>query len=405
MRISTNTIFEMGSGKIGDMQAAMLKTQQQISTNRRVLTPSDDPVAAAAALGVNQAMSINDQLAVNRSNAKSALSEEESVLQSINSLLQSVKDVVVSAGSGALTDLDRQTYLTQLRSNFDELMGLANTRDSSGNYIFAGYQTSTQPFSQSATGATYNGDQGQRMLQVGTARQLSSSDSGSTVFEGGVTGNGRFVTAASTSNTGTGIVSTGSVTDLAQLTGHNYGVTFAVDATTGATTYLVTETPPPAIPATPQPYVSGQPITFGGMQFDIKGSPANGDTFSVKPSTTQSVFTTITDLIGVLSTSAVGPAGQTKLANGLATANTNIENARENISTVRATVGTRLHEIDNLDSAGSDLKIQYTKTLNDLVGVDPVEAYSQFTQQQFTLEAARQSFIKIAGLSLFNMLN
>lgn len=405
MRISTNTIFEMGSRQIGELQVGLAKTQQQISTNRRILSPADDPVAAAAALGMDQALSINEQFATNRSNAKSALSEEESTLQSVTSLMQSVKDVTVGAGNGALDDEQRKMYITQLRSNFDELLGLANSRDSSGNYIFSGYQTSSKPFSISTSGADYAGDQGQRMLQVGAARQLAVSDSGSAVFEGSFTGNGHFVTAAGASNTGSGLISIGSVFDLADLTGHDYVVTFSIDATTGATTYLVTETPVPAIPETSQPYVSGQPIKFGGMQFDITGSPADTDTFSVKSSTNQNVFTTITDLIATLSVSGLGSLGQTRLANKLATANNNLTNALDNISSVRASVGSRLKEIDNLDSAGSDLKIQYTKTLSDLQDIDPVEAYSRFTQQQYTLEAARQSFVKIAGLSLFNMLN
>ncbi len=403
MRISTNTMYELGTRQISDLQASLVRTQQQVSSGMRILSPADDPVAAAAALGMDQALAINDQFALNRSNAKSSLSEEESILQSVNSLLQSVKDVVVGAGNGALDDQQRQMYATQLRSNFDELMSLANSRDSSGNYVFAGYQTAVQPYNQSATGATYSGDQGQRLLQVGAARQMAVSDAGSTVFESGMSGNGRFVTAAGAANTGTGLISTGSVIDQTQLTGHDYAVTFSIDAA-GATTYLVTETPPPAIPATAQPYVSGQAISFGGMQFDIKGAPANGDTFSVKPSEKQSVFTVITDLLATISTSAVGPQGQTRLANGLAAANNSIANALVNVSTVRTTIGTRLKEIDNLDSAGSDLKVKYTQTLKDLQEVDPIEAYSSFTQQQYTLEAARQSFIKISGLSLFNML-
>lgn len=403
MRISTNTMYELGTRQITDLQASLVRTQQQVSSGMRILSPADDPVAAAAALGMDQALAINDQFTLNRSNAKSTLSEEESVMQSINSLLQSVKDVVVGAGNGALDDAQRKMFATQLRSNFDELMSLANSRDSSGNYMFAGYQTGSQPYTESATGATYSGDQGQRMLQVGAARQMAVSDSGPAIFEAGMSGNGRFVTAAGAANTGTGLVSTGSVTDQTQLTGHDYAVTFSIDAA-GVTTYLVTETPPPATPATPQPYVSGQAISFGGMQFDIKGAPANGDTFSVTPSQKQNVFTVITDLLATISTSAVGSQGQTKLANGLAAANNSISNALTNISTVRASIGSRLKELDNLDSAGSDLKVKYTATLKQLQEIDPVEAYSSFTQQQYTLEAARQSFIKISGLSLFNML-
>lgn len=404
MRISTNTIFEMGSGKIGDMTLAMFKTQQQIASGLRILSPADDPVAAAAALGVDQAISINNQFATNRANAKSALSEEESVLQSVTTLLQSIKTSVVGAGNASMDDSQRQAYVTQLRNNFEELLGLANTRGANGDYLFGGYQVSSKPFTESATGAVYNGDQGQRMLQVGAARQLSSSDSGSSIFEGGVTGNGRFQTSASTANTGSGLISTGSVTDLSQLTGAKYDITFSIDAA-GATTYLVTQTPPPAIPATPQPYVSGQAISFDGMTFDVKGVPANGDTFSVEPSKNQSIFTTITDLLNVLSTSTTGEGGKTRLTNGLNTANNNIDNALANISKVRTTVGTRLQEIENLDNVGSSLTLQYTDTLKQLQEIDPVEAYSRFTQQQFALDAAQKTFIKIAGLSLFNMLS
>jgi len=241
MRISTNTIFEMGSGKIGDMTLAMFKTQQQIATGLRILSPADDPVAAAAALGVDQAISINNQFATNRANAKSALSEEESVLQSVTTLLQSIKTSVVGAGNASMDDSQRQAYVTQLRNNFEELLGLANTRGANGDYLFAGYQVGSKPFTESAGGAVYNGDQGQRMLQVGAARQLSSSDSGSSIFEGGMTGNGRFQTAAGNANTGSGLISTGSVTDVSQLTGAKYDITFSIDAA-GATTYLVTQT-------------------------------------------------------------------------------------------------------------------------------------------------------------------
>lgn len=407
MRISTNMIFDMGANRISELRADMVKTQQQISTNRRVLTPADDPIAAASALGVNQAISMNDQFVTNRNNAKNALSQEESVMQSVTDMLTSLKSVVVGAGNGSLSNDQRQTYLAELHSSFDELLGFANTRDSNGNYIFAGYQTDTKPFSKTPTGASYSGDQGQRMLQVGASRQIASSDSGSAVFEGAMTGNGRFVTAASAANTGSGIIGTGSVTDLSQLTGHNYAIDFTVDPVTNQTTYTVTDNtaaPPTAI-VTNQPYTSGEPIAFDGMQFDIEGSPADGDTFSVQPSTSESVFTTLTNLIKALELPATDADGQAQLTNSLNTANNNLDNALQNISAVRSTIGSRLNELDALDSEGSSLGIQYKQNLSDLVDIDTVEAYSRFTQQQYTLDAAQQTFIKTAGLSLFDMLS
>lgn len=405
MRISTSMMFDMGISRLTDLQSSIVKTQQQVSTGRRVLTPSDDPVAAAAAVGVSQAMSINDQYAVNRNNAKSALSEEESNLADVVTQLQSIKSIIVGAGNGALDDTQRQDYVTQLKSTFDQLLATANTKDSLGNYIFSGYQTATQPFTKSATGASYNGDQGQRLLQVAPSRQMSVSDSGLAVFENNLVGNGHFVTASGSANTGSGIISTGSVSDLSQLNGQSYTLTFTVDATTGATTYTYLDSSVvPPTPSAPQAYAAGQSITLGGTQFTISGAPADGDTFTVKPSTDQSIFTTINDLINALSTTAVGSTNQTRLANSLNTANNNIDNALNNISSVRASVGARLSEIDDLDTAGSDLKVQYTDRLGDLVNIDPVEAYSSLVQQQYTLQAAQQSFMAISGLSLFNYL-
>ncbi|HEX2604952.1 MAG TPA: flagellar hook-associated protein FlgL [Oxalicibacterium sp.] len=405
MRISTSMMFDMGVSRLTDLQSNLVKTQQQISTGRRVLTPSDDPVAAAAALGVSQSISMNDQYAVNRNNAKSALSDEESNLANVVTQLQSVKTIIVGAGNGSLDDTQRQDYVTQLKSIYDELLGVANTKDSLGNYMFSGYQTDTQPFTKSATGATYNGDQGQRLLQVAPSRQISVSDSGLAVFENNSVGNGHFVTAAGASNTGSGIISTGSVADLSQLNGQSYSLTFSVDPTTGATTYTYTDSSVvPPTPSAPQPYTDGSTITLGGTQFSISGKPANGDTFSVQPSTDQSIFTTITNLITALSSTAVGSTNQTRLGNNLNTANNAIDNALNNISSVRASVGARLSELDDLDTAGSDLKTQYTDKLGDLVNIDPIEAYSSLTQQQYTLQAAQQSFISISGLSLFNYL-
>jgi flagellar hook-associated protein 3 FlgL len=403
MRISTSMMFDMGVSRLTDLQSGIVKTQQQISTGRRVLTPSDDPVAAAAALGVSQAMSMNDQYAVNRNAAKGALSEEESNLADVTTQLQNIKSIVVGAGNGALDDTQRQDYVTQLKSTYDELLALANTKDSLGNYIFSGYQTNTQPFTKSAAGVTYNGDQGQRLLQVAPSRQMSISDSGLAVFENNPVGNGSFVTAADAANTGSGLISTGSVVDLSQLKGQTFTLDFSVDATTGETTYTSTDSSTGVISAA-QPYTSGESITLGGMQFAISGDPANGDTFTVAPSTDQNIFTTLDNLITALSTSAVGSTNQTRLANSLASANNNVENALTNVGSVRASVGARLHEIDDLDSAGSDLGIQYTTKYGNLVNVDPIAAYSSLTQQQYTLQAAQQSFISITGLSLFNYL-
>lgn len=447
MRLSTNTIFELGSSRISELQSGLVKLQQQLSTQRRVLTPADDPVAAATALGVTQSLSMNEQFGLNRQTAKSALGQEESVLRSVTELLHGVKDLIVTGGNGAIEDEQRQYLVAELRGRFDQLLGLANSRDGSGNYMFGGFKTASAPFSQTPTGAQYSGDQGQMQLQVGASRYLPLNDSGNTVFEKIRTGNGTFVTAQSTKfntgvtppvpvvpaapNGGSGIVGTGAVVDATKLTGNDYSVVFSVipssvpatpftpdtvsyaikNETTGLFWNSATSTwgaaPPVPVPGTVPPapwtpYVGGQAIVFDGVQIDVTGKPADGDSFSVKPSRNQSLFTTLNDLITTLSSGSAGATGQANLTNGLNAANNNIDNALDNLLNVRAAVGTRLSELEVLDSGGEDLNIQYTESLRVLQDIDMAETISSFTQQQFTLEAAQKSFMSISRLSLFN---
>jgi len=418
MRISSKTIYDVGVGQISSLQSALARTQSQLSTGRKNLTAADDPIATARALEVTQSQGINTQLVTNRANAKGMLSLETVALHSSGTIMQDIKALLVDAGNGSRTQKDRESLAVELEGRLQDLLGQANSSDGVGGYVFAGYKSTTLPFTQTATGAAYQGDQGQRSLQVGSTRTLPISDSGAAVYENNATGNGTFVTGAAAGNLdrgGSGIISGGSVKDATQLTGNRYQIDFqVVPATPGVpkvTTYTVTDLtlnqPVPAtpVPAVPQPYVSGQNITFDGLQFDIKGDPADLDSFSVEPSTKQSVFTTITDIISALRTPGDGPAVQASLTNKLNQAHLNVDNAYDNMLSIESAVGSRLKELDYLDSSGDDLNLQYATTLSGLQDVDVVKAISLFTQQQTNLDAAQKSFKTMSGLSLFNYIS
>jgi flagellar hook-associated protein 3 FlgL len=153
---------------------------------------------------------------------------------------------------------------------------------------------------------------------------------------------------------------------------------------------------------TNEPYVAGKQITFDGTSFSITGEPANGDKFEVKPSTKESIFTTMTSLVKALRDSGEDKTSLATLSNKLNTASEGLKSSLDNILTVRASVGSRMKELDYLDSSGSDLGIQYDTTLSKLQDLDMVKAISQYATQQQTLEAAQKSFKTMSGLSLFN---
>lgn len=186
MRISTQHLFESGAASIGKAQYDLVVTQQQVASGRRILSPADDPVAAARALEVTQSQSINTQYGVNRQYAKNALNEMEVTLSSVTDLLQDVRTAVIAAANGALSDTERGFMATELSGRLDQLLGLANSRDAMGNYMFSGFQATTPAFSKDMLGVvTYAGDAGQRLIQVDATRQMSATAPGSTVFQGG----------------------------------------------------------------------------------------------------------------------------------------------------------------------------------------------------------------------------
>jgi flagellar hook-associated protein 3 FlgL len=194
MRISTNTIYQSGISKINSLQSDQVKLQQQISTGRRISAPSDDPVAAARILELSQAKQANNAFADTRQTAQIKLNTIESNLTSVTSLLIASQSSLIGAANGTLSDADRGNVAKELSGSLGALLGLANTKDSYGNFLYAGFKTDTSPFVANLTGATYMGDSNQQLLQVDSQRQLATSVSGDRLFQ--ANGNDVFATLA-----------------------------------------------------------------------------------------------------------------------------------------------------------------------------------------------------------------
>ncbi|MDP1633817.1 MAG: flagellar hook-associated protein 3, partial [Gallionellaceae bacterium] len=133
MRISSNTIFESNVAAMGQQQARLQKTQEQIASGRKILTASDDPVAASRALGISEADAMNTQYTANRNAALHSLSLGETNLQSVTSLVLDVRTALISVGNSSLTDSARQEVARGLSGRLQELVGLANSTDGLGN--------------------------------------------------------------------------------------------------------------------------------------------------------------------------------------------------------------------------------------------------------------------------------
>ena len=401
MRISTSTFYERNLSALNGQQQQLFRTQQMLSAGTKYLTAADDPVAASRALGVRQTLSESKQFATSRERAMATLTHEDTALDSATLILQDIKTMTVAAGNGTLSDADRSSMATALQSKLDQLVGVANSDDGNGQFLFAGYKSGTAPFAAAAGGAVqYMGDQGQRMIQVDVARQMSSSDDGRSVFQS-VQGGAGYVTSGGTANTGNGVFGAVSIVDA---TAPNYGKDFAISFTGGNYTVQTNDTPP--VVAATGPYVVGTPITFGGVKLAISGTPADGDTFAV--TTAQNAGTDIFKSVGELVTALRQPltgggvAAQAKLQNALSTANVKVTNAHDNVLTIRSSVGSRMNELDALDSAGAAGDLTEKSYLSGIEDLDVTSAIADFYQRETSLKATQLTFARLSNIALFN---
>ncbi len=400
MRISTSTLYTNGVYGIQQQQSAISQTQQDLSSG--VKSPSEDPVAAGQALVVSQANSINKQYIAGQNAATSRLSLNESVLQGVTTLIQNLQAQVVNAGNAALSNSDRASIATQIDGLKQQLVTLANTTDGTGVYLFSGGMGGTQPFQLTSTGAQYSGDQSKQLAQIGPSQQVQVSLSGADVFQNIQTGNGFFVAQAASTNNGTAAIDAGIVSNQTNWQAGSKDYTIKFSVASGTTTYNIVDNTTGQTVVASHPYTSGDAIQIGtGASVSINGTPADGDSFTITPSSNQSIFATISSLITALN-APVGSSGNTALTNSLKLAGQNLSSALNNILTVRAANGARLNEVTAAQSTSTNLGIQYQTTLSQLQGVDYTQAISNLNQETLALQAAQKSFAQISNLSLFS---
>lgn len=414
MRISTIQTFNRGIADIQRVSNAGNTTQEQISTGRRVLRPSDDPVAATRILQLNQEIAAREQYQRNITSVTNRLSLEDSVLSGVGELLQRVREIAVQLGSGSLSKEDRGFLAEEVNIRQQELLGLLNTKDSNGEFIFAGYKGSTQPFIDSGGGGfKFQGDEGERLVQIGATTFVSSRDSGKALFEEIPSDARSFVTTNNPRNTA---VPPASITVGQVIDQEVFDQFFPEDA------YIEFEPAdgiePPGLNFTVrrtsdnrvidglqnERFVSGDQISFQGMGVRITGNPDPGDSFIVESSSQQGVLTTLSRMVEGFRRFEDTPEGRQQVSELVDSSINNLDNAQTSILEGQSKVGARLNTLESTQALHEQVDLVSQDVLSQLQDVDFAEAVSRLSLETFVLEAAQQSFARIANLSLFNSL-
>ncbi len=410
MRISTAAYFQTGLNSINRQQSDLMHVFQQVSSGRRMITPADDPLGAAQSLTLAQSQSMNSRFSENRQVAMRNLGEEENVLMSLIPQVNGAKTRLLEAINGTLSDTDREVLASVFEEMRDSIANLANSQDASGQYIFSGSKGTTQPFLQNTDGSySYQGDESGRNIQVDQTRQLSGSDNGSDVFLRATPGSLVFLTSGD-NNTGAGIIGGVSISDTnAASQVQSIGIEVATDGTLNITTTLSADPNNPTTVAGVVYDPSVPVLNLGnGLAVSLTGDLQPDDTFELKNSSTLAgsgelnILNTLNDVVNALRLKVdANPENRATLHNVANRAMQHMDLTYDNILTVRASVGTRMNEVEALTHVGSMQALHLTSEISRIEDLDYYAASTQLQMRTSALEAAAIAFKKIQSTNLF----
>lgn len=414
MRISTSLYFQTGLNSINRQQGELLNVYQQLGSGRRMINPSDDPLAAAQSLTLAQAQSMAARFGDNRAVAMGDLGEEENVLMSMIPQIYGAKTQLLEAANGTLADADRVILAGVFEEMRDSLANLVNSKNSSGQYIFSGSKGNTEPFEKGPDGYySYKGDQVARNIQVDQTRQISGSDNGVDLFLRPTPGANAFVTSGSSQNTGNGVMGGVNIINASQAAEvSDFVVTYNAD--TGKLLVQssgVAGNPTPTLTEVDyDPTAEKNVIDLGhGVTVQLSGELQDGDTFTLENVQEHSgddslnILNVLTDVVNALKTPTDGnPSAKANMMNVINGAMQRIDLTYDNVLTVRASVGARMNEIEALNQTGVLQELHLSSELSRLEDLDYYSASMQLEMRTAALEAAALAFKKIQSASLFS---
>ncbi len=407
MRLSFNQKYQNNLNAILNAQEKLQRASAQLEKQTKILTPSEDPAASARVVGLDQQISQFSQFQNNSILLKNSLNMEETTLTGLRTASDQARSLVVSLGNGAYSQLDRSAIAKQLDNIKSQMFDLMNQKDTNGGYLFSGFQEQTQPYSLDiATGKyVFNGDEGQKSLQVSPSVTIASNDSGKVIFEDV---NARFktenISTAGGLTSGKISVQNQSVFDdfyrqnYDAQTAANNNYQLVIDA---ANNYEIQRNGASLTPAVTGTYTPGQAITFQGLSLQTDGAGPGQMDFSLKAPEKINILNTMSDLVKAIETDQLdGDA----LAEAIADALAQLDNATLKVDSAVSGVGGRINVLDSVYESNEDLQINNKAFRAELYEVDYAQALTELTKQETALQAIQSTFNRVTSTSLFDYL-
>ena len=192
MKVSTSMFFDKASNMLSNVQGSLAKTQEQLSTGKQIIKPSDVPEKAAVVTRLESELARQASYQNSLKTVDIRLKSEETALTNCSDVMYRMKELAMQAANDTLSLADRKSVSLEMSQLRDQLLSLANSQDSNGNYLFAGSRVTKMPFSPDAKGmVNYQGDQNRMVIGVGDNRRMNLNMAGTDAFTNVVRDNGK----------------------------------------------------------------------------------------------------------------------------------------------------------------------------------------------------------------------
>jgi len=412
MRISTQQVFLSNIDNLNKSSADLFKSQQQLATGKRVLQPSDDPLASAQIQKFKKEIARTEQFSGNIEVAERRLELEEITIEQINNQSIRLRELTIQGKNGTLSDTDRQVIASEVDEIIKSLESLMNTKDVQGEFLFAGNKGFTQPYTLGPSGRyEFNGDDGQRFLQVGPENKVASTDSGFEIFEKVPPVPGYLIeNVTQTTNTiGEVDIQGGNAETFGEYMAANGPLSITVNAGNLEITDKNGDFVTPDDPAVVMDGTYALPAGISTVRIagvDIEINAANAGTAELDVFDQHNILNTALDLKEALDTADFSTTqGKDEFLERMDHILENLAGVEEKNIASRASIGGRLNALEQQDLVNEDYKLFTEEALSSFEDLDYNEAISRFALQETALQASYASFAKVQDLSLFNYIN
>ncbi len=405
MRLPTISQFKTQVAQISGQYSRASTLQMQISTGKKIQQSSDDPRLASQIQSVQDYLDRLNGYENNTILAQNRLAMSGSVLQQVNNLSIKAQELLVQAQNGTLNNSDRSAIALELSGILDSMVALANSQDGNGEYLFNGV-AGGPAYVKNGNEFEYQGTYEGNVIAIGEKTQVPYNQSGFSVFGDIQSGTGLFSVAGNSNNAGTGLLASVTALNTSTINKDHYTLSMVTNAAGKLAYQVVDDTTGlmviPVAPADAPEYISGSTLTFNGISTQLSGAPEVGDSFTIAPSKTQSVFKTLQNVIGALNTPVTSSQSRAAVNQVLIQESASFNGAFNHLVDESTRCGMRAQHIDNQMNLNKDNILQQKIYLSSLSDVDLPEAISNLSLQLTSLEMSQQSYTKLQ--ELFNHL-